>query len=186
MHLTSSKRGSAVTLAIAGEAAIRYVAIALPPGEDTVPAASVIQVLDLDDMPEVKAAIREWSAALRAKGTTLRANAAERVIKVFSQIACRIVPECTEDTVSAEVAKRAGTSVGGAHAIMLRLPYEVPWIRFTPLMRSLRKAALYSMARVARKECEAKGNIDEIERWLRSRRFRHLLEVAQKQCKRSK
>ncbi len=186
MHLTSSRRGSAITLAEAGDIAIRYVEIALPPGENVVPARSVIEVLNLEDMPEVQAAIREWAAALRTKSPRLKANAVERVIKVFSQIGCRIFPLCTEDTISAEIAKRTGSTVGGAHALILRVPFEIPWLRFTPKVAALRRAALWSMGRVAQKECEDKGNIDEIERWLRSRRFKRLLEAAQKQCKRSK
>lgn len=43
----------------------------------------------------------------------------EGPIPPISRFLCRILPGCNEDTVSAEVARRLGTTLQGAHAFML-------------------------------------------------------------------
>ena len=42
------------------------------------------------------------------------------IITRFSQAMCRLLPGCTADTVSQEVADRKGTTIQGAHAWMVR------------------------------------------------------------------
>jgi len=47
------------------------------------------------------------------------ARIAAAALPAVSEAFCALIPDCTSGTVSAEVAKRANTTIQGAHALML-------------------------------------------------------------------
>jgi len=89
-------------------------------------------------------------------GVSARSTAGVLITRL-SKFACRVLPGCTEDTVSEEVARRLNTTTQGAHAWMLR-----PLLFASPITQRIAFSILESEGEIA---CRLEGNADEMLRW---------------------
>lgn len=115
-----------------------------------------------EHMKRVIEGLRGVGAEALARVSPAASSAAS--IGVLSRVACRLLPGCDEDTVSAEVAKRLGTTVEGAHAWMIR-PFIVGQLgRISPT----RNVGLRILAASAEAACAESGSAAELRRWYTS------------------
>ena len=106
-----------------------------------------------------KAILRDLKEKLGDKlGTIIRDRGP--IITRLSEQLCRLLPGCNSDTVSAEVAKRKGTTIQGAHAWMVR---PLLFIRGGPATFAL------EVLRVeARFSCIQHGDANEMRRFFQT------------------
>lgn len=105
--------------------------------------------------------------AFRQSVATAPESVVGAVIEPLSRFLCRILPGCSADTISQEVANRKGTTIQGAHAWMLR-PFLVGKAELTtlrPTRAPLQAGALFLLELDAKFSCSEHGSADEMMRW---------------------
>lgn len=88
------------------------------------------------------------------------------VIEPISRYLCKLAPQCTSDTISAEVAKRKGTTIQGAHAWMLThfLLGDAP-LQLRGGKAPLQAGSLWLLELDAKFSCIEHGDADEMLRF---------------------
>ena len=91
---------------------------------------ALVKVLEGFGVPDSELTRKLTDAAARKILKSLRGKLSDKleeivrdrgpIITRFSQTMCRLLPGCTADTVSEEIANRKGTTIQGAHAWMVR------------------------------------------------------------------
>lgn len=104
--------------------------------------------------------------ALRRSVATAPEELIGKVIEPLSRHLCKVLPGCTADTISEEVADRKDTTVQGAHAWMLR-PFLLGRAEVTVrgAKAPLQAGALFLLELDAKFSCAEHGDAKEMLRW---------------------
>lgn len=106
----------------------------------------------------------EFRRSIRRDVRTAPQRLVGQVIEPISRYLCRMLPGCTADTISQEVANRKATTVQGAHAWMLR-PFLLAGTGLTTRRAPLAAGALYLLELDGKFSCAEHGNADEMLRF---------------------
>lgn len=138
------------------------------PAEAAKVVAAVIEAFGPLALTALEKAFRaQVGRAFRKSVATAPEALVGKVIEPLSRHLCKILPGCTADTISQEVANRKDTTVQGAHAWMLR-PFLLSGAELTSLRPSrapLQAGALFLLELDAKFSCAQHGDAKEMLRW---------------------